>query len=151
MKTTGTVLGPRYDPFSIEMESSGQKCVKLADGQFIEFVARSSANALVIRYSLPDSEAGGGIDSTIEVYQNGTIVKTLPTTSRYSWIYGRYPFTNNPKDGKPRNFYNEARLQTPTIRKGDVIRLRNANNTPYCMIDLVDLENGPPALPRLKR
>src|ERR1039458_4820878 len=134
MKTDGTVLGPKYDPFLIETESSGQRCVKLAaDGQYVEFVAQSPANAMVIRYSLPDSEDGSGIDSTISLYQNGKMVKSVPVTSRYSWIYGIYPFTNNPKDGKPRNFYNEARLPDLTIRKGDVIRLQKVDGSaPYC-------------------
>ena len=148
MKTTGTVLGPKYDPFLIETESSGQRCVKLAaEGQYVEFVAQSPANAMVIRYNLPDSEDGSGIDSTINLYQNGKAAKSVPVTSRYSWIYGQCPFTNNPKDGKPRNFYNEARLRGLTIRKGDVIRLQKADKSaPYCIIDLVDLENVAPPL-----
>ena len=148
MKSTGTVLGPKYEPFLVETESSGQKCVKLAaDGQYVEFVAQSPANAMVIRYNLPDSEDGSGIDSTINLFQNGKMAKSVPVTSRYSWIYGRYPFTNNPKDGKPRNFYNEARLQGLTIRKGDIIRLQKADNSaPYCVIDLVDLEDVAPPL-----
>src|SRR5690348_5289026 len=61
MKTTGTVLGPKYAPFLVETESSQQKCVKLtAAGEYVEFTAQSAANAMVVRYSLPDSETGGG-------------------------------------------------------------------------------------------
>lgn len=148
MKTTGTVLGPKYEPFLVETESSGQKCVKLsAAGEYVEFTAGSPANAMVVRFNLPDSQGGGGLNSAVSFYQNGTLVKNIPLTSHYSWLYGNYPFTNQPKDGKPRNFYNEARLHGLTIHKGDVIRLQKAGNSaPYCIIDLIDLENVAPPL-----
>ncbi|MGA2028964.1 MAG: glycosyl hydrolase family 28-related protein, partial [Verrucomicrobiota bacterium] len=148
MKTTGTVLEPKYAPFLVETESSGQKCVKLVNvGEFVEFIAQSPANAMVVRYSLPDSQSGGGINSTLSLYQNGKFVKKLPITSHYSWLYGKYPFTNDPKAGKPRNFYDEFRLKDLTIAKGDVIRLEQTDNgAPYCIVDLVDLENVAPPL-----
>ena len=148
MKTTGTVLGPKYSPYLVETESSGQKCVKLvAAGEYVEFTAQSPANAMVVRYSLPDAQGGGGINSTLSLYQNGKFVKKFPITSSYSWLYGKYPFTNDPKAGKPRNFYNEFRLKDLAIAKGDVIRLQKTDNdAPYCIVDLVDLENVAPPL-----
>ena len=147
MKTTGTVLGPRYDPCLVETESSGQKCVKLADaGQYVEFIVPSPANAMVVRYTLPDSANGGGINSTLSLYQNGKLIKKLPVTSHYSWLYGKYPFTNDPKAGNPRDFYDEVRLQGVAFARGDVIRLQKTDaEAPYCIVDLVDLEKvGPP-------
>jgi len=150
MKTTGTVLGPGYAPFLVETESSGRKCVKLvAAGEYIEFTAQSPANAVVVRYSLPDAQAGGGITSLLSFYQNGKLVKEVPITSRYSWLYGRYPFSNKPSEGKPRDFYDELRLKDLAIARGDVIRLQKPDNdAQYCIIDLVDLENvAPPPTP----
>ena len=146
MKTTGVVRGPRYDPCLVETESSGQKCVKLAvPGEYVEFTAEAPANAIVVRYSLPDSADGGGINSSLSLYQNGKLVHNLPVTSRYSWLYGKYPFTNDPKAGKPRDFYDEVRLKGLAIARGDVIRLqKNDDDAPYCMIDLVDLEKIAP-------
>lgn len=149
MATTGARLGPKYEPGLVETESSGQKCVKLAAiGQYVEFTAKEAANAMVVRYSLPDSPGGGGIDSTISLYQNGKLVQKLPVTSRYSWLYGRYPFTNNPQAGKPRNFYDEVRLKDLSIAKGDVLRLqKDAGDTAsYYILDLVDLEHIAPPL-----
>jgi len=145
MKTTGTVLGPKYAPYLVETESSGQKCVKMGNpGEYVEFTAQSSASAMVVRYNLPDAPAGGGVDSSLNLYQNGKLLKTLPITSRYSWLYGGYPFTNDPKDGKPRNFYNEFRLKDLVIAKGDVIRLEKTDDgVDYCIVDLVDLEAVP--------
>jgi hypothetical protein len=142
MKTTGTVLGPKYDPNCVENESSGQKCVKLNSmGEYIEFAAGAPANAMVVRYSLPDSPEGGGLNSTISLCQNGKLVKLIPLTSHYSWLYGDYPFSNQPTNGRPRNFYNEARLKDLKIAKGDVLRLQKTFTDPaYCVVDLVDLE-----------
>ena len=142
MKTSGTVFGPKYDPFLVETESSGQKCVKLnSAGEYVEFIAQSPANALVVRYSLTDSTNGGGLNSAINLYRNGKFVKPIPLTSHYSWIYGHYPFTNQPKDAKPRNFYDEARVKDLKISKGDVIRLQKTFNDSHdCSVDLVDLE-----------
>ena len=148
MRTTGTVQGPKYAPFLVETESSGQKCVKLVDaGEYVEFTAQSPANAMVVRYSLPDAQDGGGINSTLSLYQNGKFVNKVPITSQYSWLYGRYPFSQKPSEGKPRNFYDEFRLKDLAISKGDVIRLQKTDNgAPYCIVDLVDLENVAPPL-----
>ncbi|MGA7711136.1 MAG: glycosyl hydrolase family 28-related protein [Rhizomicrobium sp.] len=150
MKTTGTVLHPKYGPFLVEMESSNQTCVKLtAAGEYVEFKVRSAANAMVVRYSLPDSPDGDGINSTLDLYRNGSLLRQVPVTSKYAWLYGDYPFTNDPKAGKPRNFYDEVRLKGLKLRKGDVIRLQKADDgAAYCIIDLVDLENIAPPLRR---
>jgi hypothetical protein len=147
MRTTGAVLGPRYDPYQVETESSGQKCVRLEASQYVEFTAASGANALVVRYSLPDSPGGGGTSSSIELSINGKPVRSLAVTSRYSLIYGNYPFTNNPADGKPRGFYDEVRVKGLVIATGDVVRLaKGGSDALPCVIDLVDLEDVPPPL-----
>ena len=150
-RTTGIVLGPRYDPYQVETESSGQRCVKLtAVGQYIEFTAAAAANSLVIRYSLPDAPAGGGERSTLGIYRNGRLVQTSTVSSRYAWLYGKYPFSNDPAMGVPRHFYDEVRVRGIAIARGDVIRIRRESpgNANYCIIDLVDLEDVAPPLPR---
>lgn len=149
MKTTGTVLGPKYEPYNVEAESSGQKCVKLnSASEYVEFTATVPANAMVVRYSLPDSPDGGGVNSSISLYQNGTLIKRIPLTSHYSWVYGEYPFNNPPKSGKPRDFYNEARVKDLNIAPGDVLRLQKTYDDPaYCILDLVDLEKIAPPIP----
>ena len=147
MTTTGAVLGPRYDPYQVETESSGQKCVSLKATQYVEFTAAAAANALVVRYSLPDAPGGGGTSSSIELSISGKPVKSLVVTSRYSRLYGNYPFTNNPADGKPRNFFDEVRVKGLAIAAGDVVRLAKGGSDELpCVIDLVDLEAVPPPL-----
>jgi len=148
MKTNGIILGPRYAAHLVETEASGEKCVKLTEvGGFVEFAAGADANALVVRYCLPDSPQGGGVDSSLALLINGREVQTLALSSRYSRIYGVYPFTNNPADGKDRNFYDEFRVKGLQITRGDVIRLqKNTADGRYCIVDLVDLEMVPAPL-----
>jgi Alpha-1,3-glucanase catalytic domain D1/Alpha-1,3-glucanase catalytic domain D2 len=148
-KTTGTMLGPTYGPYRIEMESSRQRCVKLGAGEHVELVLSAPANAMVVRYSLPDSADGGGIDSTLVLYRNGERLREIAITSRYCRLYGEYPFTNNPADGKPRNFYDDARLKDLELFKGDVVRIEKSDDAAaYCIIDLVDLEMVAPPVRR---
>jgi hypothetical protein len=150
MNTTGTVLGPAYEPFRVETESSGQMCVKLnKKGQYIEFTASGNANSMVIRYSLPDSKDGKGKGSSLAISNNGNLIRHPKISSYLSWLYGKYPFTNDPSAAQPRHFYDEVRMTGLKIKKGDLIRIQRddpkEDDIAYCIIDLVDLENvGPP-------
>ncbi|MFL5728099.1 MAG: glycosyl hydrolase family 28-related protein [Cytophagaceae bacterium] len=146
MKTNGTVMGPKYGPFLVETESSGQKCVKLnSKKQYVEFKSTKKANSIVVRFSLPDSEKGNGASATIGIYKNGKLINHLGISSRYTMLYGNYPFSNDPKAGKPRNFYDEIRMKDIQINEGDMIKIQRddqkGNTAAFCIIDLVDLEN----------
>ncbi|HEY0273609.1 MAG TPA: glycosyl hydrolase family 28-related protein [Chitinophaga sp.] len=151
MHTTGIVLGPRYDPYQVETESSGQRCVRLnGKGKYVEFTAAAQANSLVIRYSLPDAAKGGGLHSTLGVYKNGRLAQHCSITSTYCMLYGKYPFSNDPDSGRARNFYDEVRLRDLPVAKGDVIRIQldpGALDVNTCIIDLADLELVAPPLP----
>lgn len=150
MQTNGMKVAPEYAPYLVQMESTAQRCVGLANpGEYAEFTAAAAANAIVVRYAIPDTRDGAGQDSSLELFCNGKLVRMLPLTSRYSWRYGAYPFTNNPNDGRPRNFYDEVRAAGLRIAKGDRIRLqRPAGTAAACILDLADLEMAPPPLAR---
>ena len=75
-------------------------------------------------------------------------MRALSLTSRYSWLYGNYPFSNRPSEGKPRNFFDELRVKGLKIGRNDVIRLQRSDaDAAYCIVDLVDLEDVPGPLP----
>src|SRR6202049_3245861 len=148
----GTILGPPPMPVdknaeitnSVAGEASGRQRVKLTGtAQYVHFTAQAAPNTMVVRYSVPDTGGGGGADYTISLYLNGNFVQKIPVTSKYSWLYGGYTFSNNPGDGNARNFFDEARVMNLTINPGDLVRLQiDANDTAaYYIIDLVDLEN----------
>jgi Pectate lyase superfamily protein len=146
----GTILGPQYNPIRIPTEASGRKCVQLGGtGQYIQFTNQSIATALVVRYCVPDTTFGGGADYTLGLYTNGVLAARLPVTSKYSWLYGNYPFSNNPTVGFGRNFFDEVRTNGLILDAGTVVRLqKDASDTAaYYIIDLVDAENVPALLP----
>lgn len=148
----GTVIGPDRTPYTLASEASGRSAVKLTPGQYVEFTLPRDANAVTVRYSIPDSPAGGGITAPLDVTVDGRHRRTMTLTSQYSWLYNQYPFTNDPradllhpdwwitecacvpadttpapeiaKPFRPTHFYDEQRLHLGrTHRAGEVVRL----------------------------
>jgi hypothetical protein len=97
--TNGTVIGPGTQAYTLAAEASGRSAVSLAPGQYVQFTLPSAANAINVRYSIPDSAAGGGITAPLDVGVNGNYHRTLTLTSQYSWLYGQYPYDNDPTEG----------------------------------------------------
>ena len=97
--TTGTVIGPDRTAYTLPAEASGRSAVQLAPGQYVEFTLPKAANALTVRYAIPDSATGGGITAPLDVTVNGSGKRTMTLTSQYSWLYNQYPFTNDPNAG----------------------------------------------------
>jgi hypothetical protein len=83
--------------------------ISLISGQYVEFTLTGPANALTVRFSIPDTSNGSGQTASLDVYVDGTRALTLTVTSIWSWAYGDYPFTKNPGDGKAHHFYDEVR------------------------------------------
>ncbi|MFE1318629.1 glycosyl hydrolase family 28-related protein [Kitasatospora phosalacinea] len=97
--TTGSVVAADRTAYTLAAEASGRSAVKLAPGQYVEFTLPAAANAITVRYSLPDAADGGGITAPLDVTVNGRDRRQLSATSQYSWLYNQYPFTNDPKAG----------------------------------------------------
>jgi hypothetical protein len=148
--TNGTKTGTSRYYGQLSSEASGREAVTLdATGEYVEFTLTKPANAVTFRYSLPDGNNGAGRDATIDVRANGTVVKAVPVTSKYSWFYGGYPFNNNPGDSNPHHFYDEARtLLGTTYAAGTKIRLQVSSTaaSPTFTIDLADFEAVPGAI-----
>ncbi|NJP24892.1 mycodextranase [Microbispora sp. SCL1-1] len=150
--TNGTVIGPGRDAYTLPAEASGRKAVKLTPGQYVEFRLPKAANAITVRYSIPDAPGGGGITAPLDVAVNGHKRATMTLTSQYAWLYNQYPFSNDPNAGllhsdwwitecscvpdattptpeitkpfRPNHFYDEQRLLLDrTYRAGDTVRL----------------------------
>ncbi|MFG3282421.1 discoidin domain-containing protein [Streptomyces sp. NPDC048111] len=149
--TNGTVIGPDRTYTTLPSEASGRSAVKLSGaGQYVEFTLTKPANAVDIRYSIPDSAAGTGISAPVELSSGGTRLKDLTFTSKYGWFYGSYPFQNQPGD-KPHHFYDETRtLLGTTLPAGAKVRvtLPSTGATPWAVVDLADFELVPDPVPR---
>src|SRR3954453_14122632 len=84
--TDGTVIGPGRSAYTLPAEASGRKAVRLTPGQHVEFTLPRAANAITVRYSIPDAPKGGGITAPLTVKAAGTS-RTMTLTSQYSWLY----------------------------------------------------------------
>jgi hypothetical protein len=153
--TNAQVLAPsrqKWDANFIQAEAIGRKAVRLnKTGDYVSIKTTQAANALVVRYSIPDAPGGGGIDSTIGLYVNGVRVKSLPLTSRYAWSYKGStigdPNVDKPAE-QPHTFFDEARTLLDNIPAGSTVMLRRdaQDNAAFYVIDLIDMEQAPPPL-----
>src|SRR4051794_29738863 len=151
-RTNGTVLGPDWAYGTLAAEAVGRRAVQLdGRGQYVEFRLRRAANAVNVRYSIPDSPDGAGRDATLGIYVNGRFSRSLPVTSRYSWYYGQFPWSNDPADGGRRQLYDDARVMLGrTLPAGSRVRLQvgAGDSAPWYAIDSADFERVAP--PRAK-
>ncbi|WP_079063412.1 glycosyl hydrolase family 28-related protein [Streptacidiphilus griseoplanus] len=151
-RTDGTVIGPDRTAYTLPAEASGRSAVALQPGQYVEFTLPSAADAITVRYSIPDAPGGGGTTAPLDVSVNGGHRTTMRLTSQYAWLYNLYPFSNDPGAGvlhpdwwitecscvpgattpapviptpfRPNHFYDEQRLLLGrTYHAGDRVRL----------------------------
>ena len=156
--TNGTVLGPSYTYGTLASEATGRKAVQLVgQGKYVQFTLTAPANAVNLHYSVPDSPDGKGLTAPLSVYVNGTKSSSLQLTSRNSWLYGAYTFTNNPADvgnpqsAVPHDFYDDARMMFPSVLPaGTVVRLQvdAGDNAPWYVVNTAEFENVAAPLPR---
>ncbi|WP_209636223.1 discoidin domain-containing protein [Kibdelosporangium banguiense] len=141
-----SIVGPNRTIGDLAGEASGRRAVTLnSTGASVEFTARRPTNTLVTRFSIPDAPGGGGINSTLDIFVDGTFLKSITLTSRYSWLYGNEAGPgNSPGAGGPRHIYDEASvLLGTTVQAGSKIRLqKTASNTSTYAIDFVNFEQA---------
>nr|WSX77140.1 right-handed parallel beta-helix repeat-containing protein [Streptomyces sp. NBC_00899] len=166
-RTDGTVIGPGRDAYTLPAEASGRSAVTLKPGQYVDFTLPSAANAVNVRYSIPDAPAGGGGTSPLKVTVDGGAAKTMTLTSQYAWLYNLYPFSNDPnadithpdwwvtecgcvpnattptpvfaKPFRPNHFYDEQRLLLGrTYKAGQTVRLTVPAGAATTTVDLLD-------------
>jgi len=152
-------------------EASHRQAVLLTSaGDTVSWVTEApqeGANALVLRYSIPDAAGGGGATGRLELsirsHSGATrLHKTLTLTSRYAWLYGGVMdgtrLFNVPGNAAsyatastPTHLYDEIQLRLGlALQATDVIRLEKtaASGVATIAVDFVDLETVPPPLPR---
>ncbi|MBE1501642.1 hypothetical protein H4696_008742 [Amycolatopsis lexingtonensis] len=172
-RTDGVVIGPDRSAYTLPSEASGRRAVRLAPGQYVEFTLPAAANAITVRYSIPDAPRGGGITAPLDVTVNGGHRQRMTLTSQYSWLYNQYPFSNDPdadllhpdwwitecgcvpaattpapvlaKPFRPSHFYDEQRLLLGrSYRAGDKVRLTASAGAAWTVVDLLDSEQVAP-------
>jgi hypothetical protein len=142
------IIGPNRTIGDLAGEASGRRAVTLnTTGSFVQWTSREATNTFVVRFSIPDSAGGGGINSTLDLYVNGTLVQPLSLTSQFEWLYGDETAPgNSPSAGGPRHIYDEASFVLPSsFPAGSVVKLqKDAANTSQYAIDFMNLEQAAP-------
>jgi hypothetical protein len=149
--TNGTILGPDRTFTHIAAEASGRQAVKLdAPGQYVEFTLPQAANSIVVRYSVPDNADGTGITTPLSLYVGGVRQPDLSLTSKYSWFYGKYPFSNDPMSASPHHYFDETHALLAEMPAGTKVRLQVDPNdiASWYIIDLADFEEVAAPLPQ---
>lgn len=152
----GAILktAPTFDQALTASEASGQSYVALpSNGSSLEWTVRQGEGGagVTMRYTMPDSSNGMGLNGSLDVYVNGAKKKTIPLTSYYSW---QYFSSDHPEDapggGRPLFRFDEVhwKLDTP-LQPGDKIRIQksNADNLEYG-VDFIEIEPVPAAIAR---
>jgi hypothetical protein len=137
------LVGPNRTIGDLGGEASGRRAVTLnSTGASVEFTNSRPTNTLVTRFSIPDSAGGGGINSTLDIYVNGTFLKAINLTSKYAWLYGAEAGPgNSPGAGGPRHIYDEASVLLGTnVPANSKIRLQRSASGVNTTVDFVNFE-----------
>ena len=147
---------PTTEFSSPQLEASGHAYVNLVNtGDSVTWTNNTplTVTAVNIRYSIPDSSGGGGINSTLDLYVNGSLNQAVPVTSTQTWVYETSSSYNgmsqSPSAGNAHVFWDEAHVLLGTsVAPGGTIMLKkdSSNGATYYNIDVVDLESPPAAL-----
>ncbi|HEV2344769.1 MAG TPA: discoidin domain-containing protein [Actinocrinis sp.] len=142
------IAGPNRTIGDIAGEASGRQAVTLnSTGDSVSWTSRESTNTFVLRYSIPDASGGGGINASLDLYANGTLVEPLNLTSHYAWLYGAETGPgDSPSAGSPRHIYDESSFMLPSsYPQGTVFKLqKDSSNTSQYAIDFMNLEQAAP-------
>lgn len=142
--TNAQVMAPSRVFHEVAAEASGRQAVRLANyGDYVEFTLNEPANAFVLRSSIPDTASGSGEIQTLGVYANGVKLGDHQVSSLFSWVYGSYPYGNNPSQGSPQRYFDGSRMMLgQTLPAGTILRFEkdaNASSQHYD-IDLIETE-----------
>ena len=150
-RSDGTTLERSDDLESTAIEASGQSYVALKDqDSSLDFTATSAANALDLRFTLPDHKSG-----QVQVYINNDLAATLTLSSETAWqyVYKESVYdepTLAPGTAHKRFRFDEVHtLLNGQIQQGDHVRIVKVdkNDTEYG-IDFIELEQAAPAIER---
>lgn len=150
-ESNAKVIGPSREFHSLAAEASNRSYLLLDNPEkWVEFTVDQAANGLVLRYSIPDAPTGGGLQAELNWWVNGQLQRPLIVTSKFAWVYGHYPWSNAPREGEARRFFDESDFKIAQLAPGDRIRFAISTEKPadWLALDFVELEQIEPPLPQ---
>lgn len=145
----------KYSQEYLQAEASNNICTTLqSKGDKIEWIADFDADAMSIRFSLPDGSDGKGVKSNVSIYVNGAKVSDINLDSFWAWQYiptgsstSKHP-DNSPGSNKfARMRFDEVYVKLPSaVKAGEAFSIvKEAGDEVPCTIDFVELEKVPEA------
>ena len=147
-RSDGTTLERSDDLESTAIEASGQSYVALNDkNSSVDFTASAAANALDLRFTLPDHTSG-----RVDVRVNNETVATLDLSSESAWQYvgGDHVYDESGAGLRARFRFDEVHtLLGRQVQKGDHIQIVKVGDDQNSYgIDFIELEQAAPAIER---
>lgn len=140
-----------WDLTNIASQASNQSYVVLpSSGSYAEWRVNSSGNGVVMRFTLPDTPNGMGQKGSLDVYVNGSKVKTVDLTSYYMWQYLNGGASDTPGGGTACFAFDEAHFRLDrSLVPGDTIRIQSsgANGLTYG-VDFLEIEETGGPIPQ---
>lgn len=142
-----------YSQIPIQAEASNLTAAQLSSkGDNVEWALKADANALTIRFSLPDAVDGSGTRQVLAVFDGDTRLAEVTLDSYWAWQYSvkayaaeKYP-DNTPASTKfARMRFDEISVLLPSvIPAGNKLRIvRESDSTDPMIIDFVEAEMAP--------
>lgn len=147
-RSDGTTLERSDDLESTAIEASGQSYVALNNkNSSVDFTATAAANALDLRFTLPDHTSG-----RVDVRVNNETVATLDLSSESAWQYvgGSSVYDESGAGLRARFRFDEVHtLLGRQVQKGDHIQIVKVGDDQNSYgIDFIELEQAAPAIER---
>ncbi len=147
-RSDGTTLERSDDLESTAIEASGQSYVALNNkNSSVDFMATAAANALDLRFTLPDHTSG-----RVDVRVNNETVATLDLSSESAWQYvgGSSVYDESGAGLRARFRFDEVHtLLGRQVQKGDHIQIVKVGDDQNSYgIDFIELEQAAPAIER---
>lgn len=147
-RSDGTTLERSDDLESTAIEASGQSYVALnGKNSSVDFMASTAANALDLRFTLPDHASG-----RVDVRVNNETVATLDLSSETAWQYvgGDHVYDEPGEGTKARFRFDEVHtLLNGQVQTGDHVRIVKVGDDQNAYgIDFIELEQAAPAIGR---
>ena len=126
---------PDFDRTNIASQASRQTYIALpTTGSYAEWVVATEGDGVTMRFTMPDSPDGYGLDGSLDIYVNDSKATTVELTSYYMWQYFKHN-QNNASEIPGDEFdmkcfaFDEVHFRLPSsLKAGDRIRVQNSGD-----------------------
>ncbi|WP_455794085.1 RICIN domain-containing protein [Clostridium butyricum] len=135
-----------FDYNKTASEASNQRYIALpSNDSYVEWTMDKGGAGVNMRFTMPDSNDGMGLNGSLDIFVNDVKVKTVNLSSYWSWQYFNVDVPEDaPGNGKQAAFrFDETHFKLDTaLKAGDKLKIKktNGDNIEYG-IDFVEVEN----------